>query len=170
VSDGYFFCFSKGEYVRRLKEEGTGCIICGILAGEPGVVDLTVYRDDLAAVSLNLYPYNPGHLLVFPVRHTEDLRGLTREETLRMHDVTRYFFDILDGVYQPSGYNIGFNMGRTAGASIPHLHQHLIPRYATEIGIADLVAGKRVLVEDPRQSLEKLKAAVYARPFSISMT
>jgi len=54
------------------------------------------------------------------------------------------------GSTSPAGYNIGYNMGKTAGASIAHLHQHVIPRFRNEIGISDLLAGKRVLVEDPR--------------------
>jgi ATP adenylyltransferase len=172
VSADYFFCFNKGDYVRRNKDNagGTGCIICRVLAGDPGVADLTVYGDDLAGVSLNLYPYNPGHLLIFPLRHIEDIRHLTKKENDRLTALTGYFLDILDQTLQPGAYNIGYNMGRDAGASLTHLHQHIIPRYPHEIGLADIIAGKRVLIEDPRLTREKLKAAVYARPFSISMT
>jgi len=172
VSGGYFFCFDKMKYVQEKKAEprGAKCPLCAVLAGDPGIVDLTVYRDELYAVTVNLYPYNPGHLFLFPVRHVEDLRALTADETLRQDRLVGYFLDRLDEVYRPGGYNIGYNMGRPAGASLAHLHQHLIPRYSDEIGLADLVAGKRVLVEDPRRTRERLKAAVYERPFSMSMT
>ena len=172
MSDGYFFCFDKGDYVRRNHDRNgdSGCILCRIRTGDPEVTDLTVYRDDLASVSLNLYPYNPGHLLLFPARHVEDLRDCTSEEQTRLSALTRYFLDILDQVLSPAGYNLGYNMGRPAGASLPHLHRHIIPRYPNEIGLADIIAGKRVLIEDPRKTQSRIKEAVYERPFSISMT
>jgi ATP adenylyltransferase len=67
--------------------------------------------------------------------------------------------DVVDSVYSPQGYNIGFNMGRAAGASIEHIHLHIIPRYAGEIGIAELLAGKRVMVEDLFTSRDRLREA-----------
>ncbi len=170
MSDGYFFSFTKGEYVRRMRESRGQCVLCGIASRSADVVNLTVYRDDLACAAVNLYPYNPGHLLVFPVRHVEDLRACTAGEHERLAALTLYFMDILDSTYGPHGYNVGYNVGKAAGASLDHLHEHIIPRYPNEIGLADLVAGKRVLVEDPRTSLERMKKAVYERPFSISMT
>jgi ATP adenylyltransferase len=172
VSGGYFYNFDKMDYAqaREREKRGAACLLCAILRGDPGPVDLTVYRDELFAATLNLFPYNPGHLFLFPVRHVEDVRALTAEEALRQSRLVRYFLDRLDEVYHPAGYNIGYNMGRPAGASLTHLHQHVIPRYSDEIGLADLIAGKRVLVEDPRRSRERLQAAVYERPFSMSMT
>jgi ATP adenylyltransferase len=80
----------------------------------------------------------------------------------------RYLLDILDRSYSPQGYNIGYNMGHPAGASIDHLHMHIIPRYPRETGIADLIAGKRVLVEDPRESTRRLRELVSQDPFSSS--
>jgi ATP adenylyltransferase len=64
--------------------------------------------------------------------------------------------DILDNLYKPAGYNVGCNMGLCAGASIEHLHWHIIPRYPNEIGIAELLGGKRVLVEDIAKTRERL--------------
>jgi ATP adenylyltransferase len=172
VNGDYFFCFDKTDYIRerRAGRDGLECLLCRILRGASGVSDLTVYRDDLFSASLNLYPYNPGHLFLYPVRHLEDVRALTEEEAGRQAKLVGYFLDRLEDVYHPAGFNIGYNMGRSAGASLPHLHQHIIPRYQNEIGLAEIVAGTRVLVEDPRRSLERLKEAVYKRPFSISMT
>ena len=69
---------------------------------------------------------------------------------------------------RPHAYNIGFNMGPAAGASINHLHLHIIPRYPRETGIADLIAGKRVLVEDPRETTRRLREMVAQSPFSTS--
>ncbi|MFP4377553.1 MAG: HIT family protein [Spirochaetales bacterium] len=123
----------------------------------PDVVDLTVLSDELFLVSINLYPYNPGHLMIFPRRHLEDVRAYTEQEERRMNELTRTFLSVLEKTHQPSGFNIGYNMGAVAGASIDHLHLHIIPRYPREIGIADLVAGNRVLIEDPRITRDRIR-------------
>ncbi|MBN2553184.1 MAG: HIT domain-containing protein [Spirochaetales bacterium] len=160
----YFLNFEKYAYVKGPKADG--CILCLIRDQDSSVVDLSVYCGKLFVVTVNLYPYNPGHLLIFPKRHLKDVRQYTLEEENRLNELTRYFLDILDEVHRPSGYNIGYNMGRTAGASIEHLHLHVIPRYPNETGIADLLAGKRVLVEEPRETARRIREAIDQEPFS----
>ena len=162
----YFLNFEKINYFK--KKHPRGCILCLIKEHSPEIVDLSIYRDDLFIIAVNLYPYNPGHLLVFPLRHIEDIREYTDQEEKRLTALTKYAVDILDESYSPSGYNIGYNMGLTAGASIRHLHLHIIPRFPREIGIADLIAGKRVLVEDPRETAKRLRALIAQSPLSIS--
>jgi len=116
---------------------------------------------------VNLYPYNPGHLLVAPKRHITDIRALNPSEELQLHALQRRFLTILDRIYAPSAYNIGFNMGLPAGASIEHLHLHIIPRYPRETGIADLIAGKRVLVESPLDTMNRIKELLRQNPFHL---
>lgn len=151
----YFFNFDKMKYVKGPRPDG--CILCMIRDQSPDVVDLTVLSDELFLVSINLYPYNPGHLMIFPRRHLEDVRAYTEQEERRMNELTRTFLSVLEKTHQPSGFNIGYNMGAVAGASIDHLHLHVIPRYPREIGIADLVAGNRVLIEDPRITRDRIR-------------
>jgi len=153
----YFFNFDKMKYVRGQRPEG--CILCLVRDRSPDVADLTVYTDSLLTVTVNLYPYNPGHLMIFPNRHVTDIRELSSDEEARFSAMTRAFVDILDKTHRPSGFNIGYNMGGAAGASIDHLHLHIIPRYPREIGVADLVAGKRVLIEDPRVTQHRIRDA-----------
>jgi len=153
----YFFNFDKMKYVRGQRPEG--CILCLVRDRSPDVADLTVYTDSLLTVTVNLYPYNPGHLMIFPNRHVTDIRELSSDEEARFSAMTRAFVDILDKTHRPSGFNIGYNMGGAAGASIDHLHLHIIPRYPREIGVADLVAGKRVLIEDPRVTQQRIRDA-----------
>ena len=166
MGDGYFFNFDKMTYVRG--EKPRGCILCLLRDAHPSVVDLTIVRDPLFIASVNLYPYNPGHMMIFPVRHVEDVRELTAEEECRLAEVQRYLLDLLDRAYAPHGFNIGFNMGQSAGASIEHLHLHIIPRYPRETGIADLIAGTRVLVEDPVETTRRLREMAAQLPFSSS--
>ena len=78
----YFFNFEKIAYLKG--ERPPGCILCLVNEGAEGVVDLTVYREKLFAVTVNLYPYNPGHVMVFPTRHVEDIRELTADEELAL--------------------------------------------------------------------------------------
>jgi ATP adenylyltransferase len=153
----YFFNFEKIAYLKG--ERPDGCILCLIRDESPQVTSMMVYRDEYIGVSLNLYPYNPGHLLIFPLRHVTDIRNLEKEEKKAMDLSLDRALSVLDGLFRPAAYNIGFNMGRAAGASIAHLHLHVIPRYPDEIGIAELLGGKRVLVEDPELTRERLQRA-----------
>ena len=156
----YFYNFEKVAYLRAEKPDG--CILCLVRDRSDAVENFTIYEDDLVNVSLNLYPYNPGHLIIFPLRHVEDLRELTKEEHHCLTEIVNTSLDILDKEYKPTGINYGCNMGLDAGASIAHLHFHVIPRYPRETGIADLIAGKRILVENPLDSLKRLRKAFTA--------
>ena len=153
----YFYNFEKVAYLKGPKPKG--CILCLIRDRSDTVENLTVFENDLFNISLNLYPYNPGHIIVFPLRHVEDLRMLTENEHRGLTEVVNTSIEILDREYRPTGINYGCNMGLDAGASIPHLHFHIIPRYPRETGIADLIAGKRILVENPLDTLRKLRNA-----------
>ncbi len=161
----YFFNFSKMSYLTEKKPDG--CILCLIAQDSTEVKKLKVWENNLFVVSVNLYPYNPGHLIIFPVRHITDIRDFTSEEEQQMTIITKKLMDIIDKTHKPSAYNIGYNMGPVAGASIDHLHRHLIPRYPREIGIADLIAGKKVLVEDPRVTCKRIKNALQDNPIRV---
>lgn len=165
---GYFFNFEKLAYVKG--RHPAGCILCLARDRSPDVVDLSIWRDDLFVAAVNLYPYNPGHLLLYPLRHVEDVRELTEAEERRLAGLQRWLLGILERACSPHAYNIGYNMGAAAGASISHLHLHIIPRYPRETGIADLIAGRRVLVEDPRETTRRLREMADQEPFSISST
>lgn len=155
VADQYFLCFDKISYIKGNRQNG--CVLCLIREKNNDVVDLSVYRDDFFIVSVNLYPFNPGHLIIFPQRHITDIREFTAQEEKRLIILQKEFLNIMDKLYTPHSYNFGYNMGMAAGASIEHLHLHLIPRYPNEIGIADLIAGKKVLLENPVDTAKKIK-------------
>jgi len=110
-------------------------------------VSLKVYEDDLCFIVLNLYPYNPAHLMIVTQRHITKFLDLTKEELLHITRAIQGIQLLLNDLYNPKGYNIGINQGRNAGGTIEHLHFHLIPRYGSELGFIDIVGKTRVLPE-----------------------
>jgi ATP adenylyltransferase len=164
----YFFSFNKMKYFKEKKPEG--CILCLIHKDSEEVENLTVFQNKTITISVNLYPYNPGHMLIFPNRHITDIRELNEQEEQELNKMTKTALTILDKVFSPSAYNIGYNMGLEAGGSIEHLHRHIIPRYPREVGIAELIGGKKILVESPYDSAEKLRKefSFFQHPGSVS--
>lgn len=147
----------KMAYVKAGADRLNGeCILCAIARGDERVPDLTITGSDLFLVTLNLYPYNPGHLMIFPRRHIEDVRDYTREEWAELQWVQDRTMKVLDVAYSPQGYNLGYNVGACSGASIPHLHLHIVPRYCNELGVIDILSGAKILVEDPIQTRRRL--------------
>lgn len=153
------FTPGKRDYILGVNRPVVSCILCSILEGDERVESLMVYQDDLVAISANLYPYNAGHLLLFPRRHIIDPRELSQEENDAMFAILKTSMKHLDMLYKPCGYNIGYNIGDASGASIEHLHQHIVPRYPKELGFVDITSGTKIIIEDPSKTMEKLRAA-----------
>ena len=152
----YLFNTEKIKYIKGKKPLYT-CILCAIRDRYPDVKSLELCRTEGFIISLNLYPFNPGHLMIFPVRHVEDFIELSDSEALEMHRLCAKSISILKKEFNPSGFNIGCNLGNGSGASIPHIHQHIVPRYDNEIGFIDVLSGSRIYVEDPIDVLNRLK-------------
>lgn len=157
------FAFNKLEYAQGNKPN-IDCILCGIIRQDERVKCLEVFRTDNFIITVNLYPYNPGHLMIIPRVHITDIRQMAMEIVPEMDRLQRLSLDILEELYQPHGYNVGYNVGHAGGASIDHLHLHIVPRFHNEPGIIDILSGSRVIVEDPlvtrdrvRQIFEKKK-------------
>lgn len=153
------FIPNKRNYITGNDRPDVDCILCSILADSPDVTNLLVWKNDCVAVCANLYPYNAGHLLLFPLRHIVDPREYKLQECNQMHALLVKTLEILDQVYDPAGYNVGCNIGQASGASISHIHQHVVPRYSRELGFVDITAGAKIIIEDPTITLENLKLA-----------
>lgn len=124
---------------------------------------LVVRRGKHAVVVMNRYPYNNGHLLISPRRHTGDLSDLTREEQLECLDYLSQFASIYRMHMNAQGFNIGLNLGRVAGAGVPgHLHWHLVPRWPGDNNFMPVLADTRVI----SQSLEALWEFLIKTPAS----
>jgi ATP adenylyltransferase len=136
------------------------CFICQGLAVEDDRKNLVVLRTPLSTVVLNRFPYNNGHLLVAPRAHKGRLDELTSAETLETMETLRRMVGILDEVMKPNGYNIGLNLGHTAGAGLPgHLHWHVVPRWNGDTNFMPVLANVKIIV----QSLDALYELIRSR-------
>lgn len=118
---------------------------------------LIVRRGETCFVSLNLYPYNPGHLLVMPYRHVPLYTDLTTQETAEYALLTQQGMRVLKAVSNPAGFNLGMNQGSVGGAGIAgHLHQHVVPRWSGDMNFFPIIGRTKnvaVLLADTRAML-----------------
>jgi ATP adenylyltransferase len=149
---------SKANYARGEDRPNVDCILCSIAEGDPKVQQKIVYRNNENMVALNIYPYNPGHLLIFPIRHVENFEKLGEEALCSLFLLTQKSVKLLKEVYHPQGFNIGVNQGEAAGASVKHFHIQVVPRYNSEIGFMETINSTRIIVETLDESLKKLKS------------
>jgi ATP adenylyltransferase len=124
-----------------------GCPFCRLVERDDAGA-LIVVRGELVYVVLNLYPYNPGHLMVVPFRHVADYTDLTPAETVELAEFTQRAMAVIRGVSAPHGFNIGMNQGVVAGAGIAaHLHQHVVPRWGGDSNFMPVIGHTKVLPE-----------------------
>jgi ATP adenylyltransferase len=141
---------------RPSPKAGAGCPFCSAptRSDEEGLV---VHRGTLCYAVLNLFPYNPGHLLICPYRHVSRYVDLTEEETAEFTALTKAAIAALTKASEPMGFNIGMNQGEAAGAGVAaHLHQHVVPRWGGDSNFLPVVGRTKALpqlLEDTRQRL-----------------
>ncbi|MFE7630383.1 HIT family protein [Kocuria sp. NPDC057446] len=136
--------------------EDPGCPFCN----GPERADeesLIVHRGEHCFVILNLFPYNPGHLMVCPYRHVADLTELEEAELRELTDLTRTAVATIRGVASPHAFNVGINLGAAAGGSLSgHLHQHVVPRWNGDANFMPVLAGTKAIMQtlgDTRQDI-----------------
>ena len=146
------------EYIETA-DEAAACFLCAAYAGddEQGLV---VRRGEQAIVVLNKFPYASGHLLVAPHRHEGEFGALSHEEVLEVHRLAEQGIGALSQVYSSQGYNLGWNLGRVAGAGLPgHVHLHVVPRWAGDTSYMPVLADVKVLPEHLLETRRKLAEA-----------
>jgi ATP adenylyltransferase len=146
------------EYIASADEQ-PGCIFCAAVEGEDEE-KLVVHRGERAIVLLNRFPYASGHLMVAPKRHVGDFGELEDEEVVEIHRLASSGIGALAQTYEPQGYNLGWNLGRVAGAGIvDHVHLHVVPRWAGDTNFMPVLADVRVIPEHLAATRTKLAAA-----------
>lgn len=134
------------EYIRS--EKAKGCIFCQKPKEDRDAQNYILFRGNLNFTMLNLYPYNPGHLMVASFRHAATLEELTNEELFEHFDLVRKGVKALKEAYKPDGFNIGINLGRVAGAGVEdHVHTHIVPRWNGDTNFTTVISDTRVIPE-----------------------
>ncbi|HEX5468447.1 MAG TPA: HIT domain-containing protein [Gaiellaceae bacterium] len=146
------------EYIQGADEE-QGCVFCRALEAndETGLV---VHRGERAFVLLNKFPYASGHLMVAPKRHEGEFGELESEEAGEIHRLAASALGALAETMSPQGFNVGWNLGRIAGAGVvDHVHMHVVPRWAGDTNFMPVLADVKVLPEALEATRRKIAAA-----------
>jgi ATP adenylyltransferase len=133
-------------------------VLCRARDGASGADRLIVHTTGLSFVLMNLFPYSGGHVMVAPRRHVGTLAGATVEELADMMALARRLEEVFREEYHPDGINVGMNLGRPAGAGVAdHIHLHMVPRWTGDTNFMTVVAGTRVIPEEPEQACLRLR-------------
>ena len=148
------------EYIAQADEQ-EGCVFCTEAAGAlPSHESLRVHDGSAAIALLNKFPYSSGHLMVAPRRHVGALGDLTDDEAIEIHRLAVAAVDVLTRVYGPGGFNLGWNLGRAAGAGIAdHVHLHVVPRWAGDTNFMPVLADVKVIPEHLLETRDRLREA-----------
>ncbi|CCH30336.1 HIT domain-containing protein [Actinosynnema sp. NPDC047251] len=140
-------------------DEPAGCPFCRVI-GLDDPDGLLLARGERVFAVLNLYPYNPGHLMVLPYRHVPDYTDLDPAEVAEFAEFTQRAMRVIRAVAQPHGFNIGMNQGVVAGAGIAaHLHQHVVPRWGGDANFMPVVGHTKVIPQLLRETRQLLSEA-----------
>ena len=148
------------DYITEASDQ-VGCVFCAEAGAElPETESLVVHRGELAFALLNKFPYSSGHLMVAPARHVGALEELDAAEAAEVHALVVRSLAALRAVYSPNGFNVGWNLGETAGGSIAgHLHEHVVPRWSGDTNFMPVLADIKVIPEHLLATRDRLRAA-----------
>jgi len=145
------------QYIEQ-SDKVEGCIFCVLPAEQKDTENLILYRGKTCFLMLNSFPYNNGHLMVAPYKHTADIYALDDGELLEISHLIRYSIRLLTAAMQPDGFNLGVNLGRSAGAGVAdHIHWHIVPRWIGDTNFMPVIADTKVLPDSLRSTYDKLK-------------
>ena len=147
------------EYIQHADEQD-GCLFCVAAGSDYDEQRLVVHRARRAFVLLNRFPYASGHLMVAPYRHVADFGELDDDEAVEIHRLAERGLAALAETFAPQGYNLGWNLGRIAGAGVvDHVHLHVVPRWAGDTNFMPVLADVKVLPEHIAETRRKLADA-----------
>jgi ATP adenylyltransferase len=149
----------RGQYVEKVDQQ-EGCFLCGAVQQPEDKLreHLVLHIGRKAFVIFNKYPYNAGHLMVAPKEHIGDFDLLDEETTLEIHRLTKACLKALKEVIKPHGFNLGYNLGRPAGAGLEsHLHLHIVPRWNGDTNFMPTIGNTKVISQDLFELYDRLK-------------
>ena len=146
------------EYIKKARdEEKEGCFLCSKPTEKNDAANLILCRGQYCFVIMNVYPYNPGHLMVAPYRHVANLEDMGDAERNEQFELVSRSVAVLKQVLKADGFNVGMNLGRIAGAGIDkHIHIHIVPRWAGDTNFMPVVGDVKVVNEALKDTYKKL--------------
>jgi len=150
------------KYIEGIDTEDAGrCIFCEKPEENNDKKNYIIYRGKKCFVILNIFPYNNGHLLVVPYKHTSEISDIDLETMLEVMETVTIAVEAIKKTMRPDGFNIGMNLGRSAGAGVAeHLHIHIVPRWNGDTNYMPVIGGTKVISESLEDTYKKLKNAI----------
>ncbi|MEW6170705.1 MAG: HIT domain-containing protein [Candidatus Omnitrophota bacterium] len=146
--------------IRYLTQKNKTCLFCKASKSKnKDRKNFVILRSKYSFSMLNLFPYNNGHVMVSPYRHIKDTNLLTNEEIVDLFGLIKKSKKLLDKVLKPHSYNLGINLGKSAGAGIEHLHVHLVPRWDGDTNFMPVVFDTKIISQSLDELYKKLKNA-----------
>jgi ATP adenylyltransferase len=153
------FCPWRIKYVTS--EKSKDCIFCTKPMENKDEENYILLRSEYNFIILNLYPYNNGHLMIVPYKHTNDILSLDKETLQEMMFLLQVSIEALNNTMKPHGFNVGMNIGEVAGAGISeHLHLHVVPRWNGDSNFMVVIGDTKVIPEDLASTYKKLKPQI----------
>ena len=153
----YLYAPWRSDYVTHKKIEG--CVFCHISKNSKMDDEhFVLYRDEVCFMVMNKYPYNPGHFMIIPHLHTDNLESLNEEVWIKMSTLAKQSVKMLKKGFNAKGVNIGMNLGASAGAGIAeHVHMHIVPRWERDTNFITTIGHIRVYSTEFMQVYKKIK-------------
>lgn len=144
-------------YLNQTLKIKSRCVFCRIFKERKDTDNHVIVRKKTCFALLNIYPYNNGHTLIVTNRHVADLDDLKKAEREELMDLLQVVKSILQKELNPSGFNVGINLGKPAGAGYPgHLHMHIVPRWEGDVNFMPVIAGTKVMSQSLKTLHKKL--------------
>ena len=141
-------------------EKAVGCVFCDAAAEKDDAKARIVYRGKQCFIILNTFPYTPGHVMIVPYQHLDELQKLPSEAANEMMALSQRMETVLRELYHPDGINLGMNIGKAAGAGIAgHIHMHVLPRWVADANFVSVIGETRVLPETLEETWRRMRGA-----------
>lgn len=135
-----------------------GCIFCSLIAENADQKHNIIFRGTLNYIILNLFPYTSGHIMVVPYQHAASLVDVNEATTSELMELSKRALRALESEYHPHGFNVGFNLGQSAGAGVAeHIHMHVVPRWSGDANFLSVIGETRILPEELENTYLRLK-------------
>jgi ATP adenylyltransferase len=155
------YLWTPWRYAYVAAPSSTGCIFCDLPKAGNDAQARIVHRGHHCYIVLNTFPYTPGHVMVVPFAHLDELQKLPVEAAHEMMSLSQKMERVLRRLYTPDGINLGMNIGKAAGAGVAgHIHMHVLPRWVADANFVSVIGETRVLPESLEITYERIRSVL----------